>query len=142
MSVRSQFIAAVLAVGVVSTALMAGQKEPVAQAIQTEWRVTELTGEAVPPGVDVTMRFDAEGRVSGSGGCNRYFGSYQLTDGALQFGALGMTRMACPGDRMLVETRFSGAMAQVVQAGLDAAGALILKDAAGSPVIVAQPAGD
>ena len=35
-------------------------------------------------------------QVNGSGGCNRFFGSYQTSGNALSFGGIGSTRMACP----------------------------------------------
>ena len=38
-------------------------------------------------------------KVAGKGGCNRYFGGItQQGDGVLTLGAMGSTRMMCPGD--------------------------------------------
>lgn len=58
-----------------------------------EKEVTEETGGGVP-----TLNIDLSSQqVSGSGGCNRYFGSIvELGEGKLVFGTLGATRMACP----------------------------------------------
>ena len=37
-------------------------------------------------------------RVTGFGGCNRFFGTYRLRDGGeLEFSQMVSTRMACPG---------------------------------------------
>jgi heat shock protein HslJ len=47
-------------------------------------------------------------RVTGSGGCNRFSGSFVSGDGTLTFGPLMSTRMACPG--METETAFLKAL--------------------------------
>jgi heat shock protein HslJ len=46
-------------------------------------------------GVEVTATFDDDGRVTGSGGCNRFFGPYALEGAALSIGPMASTRMAC-----------------------------------------------
>ena len=67
---------------------------------KTYWKATELGGKPVP-GVDSTREahlvFEAEGRVTGSDGCNRVTGSYRLTGEAIKFGQMAATQMACPG---------------------------------------------
>ncbi len=43
------------------------------------------------------IRFESEGRVTGNGGCNRFFGRYETdANGGLKFGLLASTKMACP----------------------------------------------
>ncbi|EKE76671.1 META domain-containing protein [Gallaecimonas xiamenensis] len=55
----------------------------------------------------VTLRLTSDGKLSGSSGCNRYFGSYQLVNGtAFQVGAIGSTKMACLGELMQGEGLF------------------------------------
>lgn len=50
----------------------------------------------VVEGSTVTITFDAEGRAGGSGGCNTYSGSYELTgDNTVSFGEMVRTEMAC-----------------------------------------------
>jgi heat shock protein HslJ len=39
--------------------------------------------------------FMPEGRLNGSGGCNRFFSSYEITDGMLKVGLIGSTMMYC-----------------------------------------------
>jgi heat shock protein HslJ len=46
-------------------------------------------------GVEVNAIFGADGRVTGSGGCNRFFGPYVADDEAISIGPLASTRMAC-----------------------------------------------
>ena len=44
-----------------------------------------------------TLQFSAaDTLVSGRTNCNRFFGKYELKGQKLEFGNLGMTRMACP----------------------------------------------
>jgi heat shock protein HslJ len=63
-------------------------------AIGTPWKLTQLDGrtplaERVP-----TITLAADGRVAGSSGANRFFGTYETDpSGAIRFGALGSTRM-------------------------------------------------
>ncbi len=46
-------------------------------------------------GISVTATFGEDGRVTGSGGCNRFSGPYALDGAALSIGRLASTRMAC-----------------------------------------------
>ena len=46
-------------------------------------------------GVEVIATFGDDGRVTGSGGCNRFFGPYALDGDALAIGPLATTRRAC-----------------------------------------------
>ena len=49
-------------------------------------------------------------RLSGSGGCNRLIGGYELNAGALKFAPGGTTMMACPGELMQQESDFVTAL--------------------------------
>ena len=67
----------------------------------SEWRLKQFVnanGLVVPvqEGTAIEMVF-ANGKLSGSGGCNRYFGSYKLDDetGLSVVNPLGATMMAC-----------------------------------------------
>lgn len=65
----------------------------------TSWKLTGLssiTGELPKTAKEVTMRLDT-GRVFGSGGCNRYFGSYSLNGSSLKFNGVASTKMFCQG---------------------------------------------
>jgi len=62
------------------------------------WTLVELGGKPFASAEQhaVTMQFDAGGgRVSGSGGCNRYSGPYVENGDNLTFGALASTKMMC-----------------------------------------------
>lgn len=49
----------------------------------------------VEPGVTVTLQFSNDGSLAGFGGCNNYFGSYELDGDVIQIAPLGSTMMAC-----------------------------------------------
>ena len=43
-------------------------------------------------------------KLSGVGGCNRFFGNYEMESSRLKFSPMGATRMACPD--LQTETEF------------------------------------
>lgn len=89
-----------------------------------EWVLAGETGRHAP-----SLRFDA-GRVAGSGGCNRFGGTYQLAGDVLSFSPLAATRMACPAEIMTREQEFFAMLGRV--RGLSFTGdGLELKDAEG-----------
>jgi heat shock protein HslJ len=71
----------------------------------TRWRLVSFgePGAETPvvAGSTVTLEFEADGRVGGSGGCNSYGGQYQVQDGAVSFGELVSTLMACTDERLM-----------------------------------------
>lgn len=74
---------------------------PGADAIEGRyWRAIELAGKPVPSqdaGREAHLLFQPVGRLSGSDGCNRITGSYDLKGEAIAFGEIAVTRMACAG---------------------------------------------
>lgn len=79
------------------------------------WRLETFgagdTRVAPVEGTEITLSFTGDGQANGTGGCNRYFGSFETgEDGALSFGPLGSTRMACPTEVMDQETAFFRAL--------------------------------
>jgi heat shock protein HslJ len=67
---------------------------------------------SVVAGTEVRATFGADGRVTGSGGCNRFFGPYERRDETIRIGPLAGTRMACPEPAGAAEQEaaFLGAM--------------------------------
>jgi heat shock protein HslJ len=61
---------------------------------------------------EITIKFDSD-EVTGSGGCNRYFGSYKITNiNNISIGPLASTEMACP-DIMEQETKYLAAIQKI-----------------------------
>jgi heat shock protein HslJ len=79
--------------------------------IGTAWLAEDIGGRGVIDRAQTTMVFDAEGQVSGSGGCNRYFGPVSIDGTAIAFGSLGATGKACVPALMDQEQKFLGALA-------------------------------
>ena len=94
------------------------------------WLLEDMGGRGVVDGVQTTMIFGSEGRVSGTGGCNRYTGSYTLENDRLTFGPLAGTKMMCPEAVMGQEDRFHKALADVERVTID--GDLLLIEITGS----------
>jgi heat shock protein HslJ len=63
--------------------------------IGATWRLVEIGGQKALPDVSVTATFTAPNSLSGSGGCNRYFGTATVTDGKIAMSPLGSTQMYC-----------------------------------------------
>jgi heat shock protein HslJ len=91
--------------------------------VGTRWQVTGYnTGtqavSSVAAGTRITLEF-ADGGVRGSGGCNGYSGTFtEGPGGALAFGPLRTTRMACPQppETMPQEAAFLRALQTVASA--------------------------
>lgn len=76
----------------------ATQETPVSAAYvlaDSSWVVARLSGQELVAGVPLTLDFSADGRLTGSGGCNRLNGRYQSADGSVQIGPLASTRRFC-----------------------------------------------
>ncbi len=81
----------------------------------TGWTLVRLDGESMPATLrePVTLIFNEDQtRVSGFGGCNRYFGNCQLTGNRITFSQLGSTKMFC-AENMTVEDKFFRLLSEV-----------------------------
>ncbi|HEX9158388.1 MAG TPA: META domain-containing protein [Syntrophales bacterium] len=57
----------------------------------------------------IFIDFTSDGKISGSGGCNRYFGGWGILEGTkdtIRIWRTGSTKMACPGPIMTQEHHF------------------------------------
>jgi len=103
-------------------AVLAGaatERIPEATELVGAWLLEDLGGRGVMDMVQTTLVFDGEGRASGSGGCNRFTGSYTFDDGQLVFGPMAGTKMMCPEAVMDQEDRFHQALGAVERVVLD-----------------------
>jgi len=69
------------------------------------WSLTTLGGKSVLEGTKLTAAFSSEDGVSGSAGCNSYFGRARVEAGRLSVGPLGSTLMACGRDGVMEQER-------------------------------------
>ena len=97
---------------------------PSASLAGTRWVVTGFILDGMAGGptalTSITLDFDQAGTgVSGSAGCNIYFGAVSVESGRLITG-IGSTEMACEPEQMEQEARFLAALGRVEVFALDA----------------------
>jgi len=84
-----------------------------APTLQGSWRLANMTEPPFPtpmvPSGDLTAEF-TNGRVAGSGGCNRYSGGYTTKGDQIKIGPLASTFKACEETVMQQESRFLKAL--------------------------------
>ena len=85
------------------------------------------------------IAFGADGRFSGSTGCNNFFGQFAETEGGLASGPIGSTMMMCPDALMVQERRLLGALeaTRAIEVDRDM---LVLADGDGAILVEAQAA--
>lgn len=76
---------------------------PTAALEGTYWQLTRLGDEPAPAELEGQREphfiLDAnEGRAAGTGGCNRFSGSYEVEGATISFGMMAVTSMACIDD--------------------------------------------
>jgi heat shock protein HslJ len=108
-SMNKTSLLACLALGMLLLAACAsGGEDPLAN---TQWELVSMgpPGAETPviAGSQVTLTFDAEGRVGGESGCNSYGGNYQVDGNAITFAEVASTLMACADQSVMdQEQRF------------------------------------
>lgn len=70
-----------------------------------DWHPVSIGDDPVDVNTLLTLRFENDGKISGHGGCNRFFASYESTESGIKIGPVGSTRMACPEPQMSLEQR-------------------------------------
>lgn len=78
-----------------------------------EWTVESIAGAPVVPNSTVTLTFDNDGRVVGSGGCNRINMAYTLTGEGMSIEPGLRTQMACEDAILRQEDRFIDLLGKV-----------------------------
>lgn len=107
---------------------------------QGKWLAEDIGGRGVADGIQTTIEIAGDRSVSGSGGCNRYHGKADVSDGGVSIGPLAATRMACPPAAMDQERKFFDALAQARGWKLDG-GKLLLLDGLGTTLVRFSPIG-
>lgn len=106
---RASLAALALASGLAAAAC--ASVAPEAPLSGTRWVAQSINGQPVAFRTP-TLEFAGD-RVSGTGGCNRYFGGYEAQGDQISFGGVGSTRMACEGPVMAQENAFHTTLAAV-----------------------------
>jgi inhibitor of cysteine peptidase len=105
----------------------------------TSWTLLDLGGKDLVPGTEITLVVDGD-RLSGRAGCNHYFGSVIVRNGAPSVGRVGSTEMWCaaPEGVMEQETDYLQALDAAVRYSVEN-GELTLFDADGQARLVFVP---
>jgi heat shock protein HslJ len=77
-----------------------------------DWTLTSLAGKPKVEGTTLTATFSQDDRVSGSAGCNRYFGGARGEGGSLSVSPLASTMMACGQDGVMEQEQLYLALLQ------------------------------
>jgi heat shock protein HslJ len=77
--------------------------------INGEWQLVAVQGQPLEPGARLTL---IDGKLSGSTGCNRFFGSFVLTERTIKVGPVSATKIYCH-DRAYVERAYLAALETV-----------------------------
>ena len=102
------------------------------------WVLTDLKGQPLVSGSNVTLKFDAKG-IQGDAGCNSYGGKYKVSGSSLTFSEVTSTLMACAdGQVMRQESAFLGALQRTTGYRLEG-GQLVLLNADGDTLVILKP---
>jgi putative lipoprotein len=100
------------------------------------WRAETIRRRGVAPGLGAIIEIAADGKVTGSGGCNRITSEASVAGPYMSFGPIVSTKMACPPDIMDQESNFLSALADTRLWRIDETrDKLILVDAHGVTVL-------
>lgn len=58
------------------------------------------------------LSLDEAQKINGFAGCNRFFGSYELSESKIQFSGIGSTKMFCQ-DKSATEDKYLKALSEV-----------------------------
>lgn len=104
-----------------------------------DWQVEDIDHAGVADFARLTLRFGADGRLSGQAGCNHFQTRYTRSGLALTTTAIATTRKACPEALMKQEQRMLDVLGNVKRFTVDTTGALILFTGDGRTLTARQP---
>jgi heat shock protein HslJ len=93
------WLAGMLVLGVCAAPAQPAQTSATVELEDTYWKLTEAGGKDIKAGdasKEPYLRLGPGRTISGTGGCNRLTGKYELRGDTLWFGAVATTMMACP----------------------------------------------
>lgn len=81
--------------------------------IYGNWIAERIQGHQVSSKFQTTLDIAEDGKISGSGGCNRYMGGMEIKEYTIKVLPAGSTMMACPPLMMKQDSQFHKALAMV-----------------------------
>lgn len=101
----------------------------------TNWLAEDINGRGVIDNAQSTFSVTRDGKVAGSGGCNRYFAQAKIKGDRIEIGKAGATMMACAEALMDQEGKFLAALEKATTFRIDGDGKLFLLDADGTDIL-------
>lgn len=96
-----------------------------------KWVAEDIDGSGVIDRLQTTIEIQADGIVTGMGGCNRYAGSATISGSAIKFLPMASTRMACSTAAMRQESKFHATLDMIRSWRIDERKKLVLFDGSG-----------
>lgn len=103
-----------------------------------QWNVQNIDGTAVIDSAYVFVTFTADGKVSGSSGCNNFNGTYTNVDHRIKINALASTRKACTPALDMQEGRFLSTFQNVTNWAVDQSNRVIMRTDGGQYIVLSQ----
>lgn len=104
-------------------------KNDSAPLLGQEWVIEDIAGAGVIDDSHASLQFLSNGRLAGSGTCNRILGSYESDGTKLGIKLGGTTMMACPDALMNQERKLLDLLPTIRSYRIDDTGALIMETA-------------
>lgn len=98
------------------------------------WLVDDIEGIALGGEAGVTFVVGEDGKVSGKGPCNSYFGTAEIRDGTIKIADIGSTLMGCAPELMEREKKFLEVLGKAARFRVGI-GKLILSDSAAKDIM-------
>jgi putative lipoprotein len=100
----------------------------------TDWVLEEIDGSPVIDRVQSTIRFQANERIVGWGGCNRYSANFRSGSKFFIVGPIASTRRICPPVVMEQEQRFFAVLQKSSSIRMEGANLVIDSEATEKPL--------
>jgi heat shock protein HslJ len=101
------------------------------------WRVISINGIELPHEREAMLEF-AQGRMSGSIGCNRLGAEYGYKDKKLSFGPMISTKMGCPDPIAAQELAFGNLLGGAFSTKFPGDGSMVLTAKDGAEIMLRQ----
>ncbi len=105
----------------------------------TNWQLLQLGPNGAMSENLPTLSFSADGKVSGSGGCNTFSGPVTISGMAIKFGPLAATKKACSEEANAQEAAYLKALEQAQTFEIRATSLLINTKAFNEPLSFVPP---
>ena len=99
----------------------------------SRWHPSAVYAHPISAEERIFIEFKPDGKVTGSGGCNRFSGSYAVDGDKISIGPLAATKMFCLDPPMSNEALLFGALARATRFARDGI-ELTLSDDDGTPL--------